>query len=50
MSANPASPTLDRRGLSQEITIALLYTRWVYKVIWGKLTETELVQNAHTLY
>jgi len=32
------------------LPIVLLYTRWVYKVIWGSVTETRVLQDTHTLY
>ena len=32
------------------LPIVLLYTRWVYKIIWGNVTETQVLQNSHTLY
>ena len=32
------------------LPIVLLYTRWVYKVMWGKVTEQQVLQNTHTLY
>lgn len=30
--------------------LILLYTAWVYKVLWGKVTETEITRNAGTVY
>jgi len=32
------------------LPIVLLYTRWVYKVIWGSVTEAKVLQDSHTLY
>jgi cytochrome d ubiquinol oxidase subunit II len=32
------------------LPIVLLYTRWVYKVIWGSVTEAKVLQDQHTLY
>lgn len=32
------------------LPIVLLYTRWVYKIIWGPVTEAEIVRDSHTLY
>ncbi|HLF96219.1 MAG TPA: cytochrome d ubiquinol oxidase subunit II [Methylococcaceae bacterium] len=32
------------------LPIVLLYTRWVYKVIWGRVTEARILQDTHTLY
>ncbi len=32
------------------LPIVLLYTRWVYKVIWGKVTESAVINDTHTLY
>lgn len=32
------------------LPIVLLYTRWVYKVIWGSVTEATVLQDTHTLY
>jgi cytochrome bd ubiquinol oxidase subunit II len=28
----------------------LLYTRWVYKIMWGSVTEAEVMRDSHTLY
>ncbi|MDF1801542.1 cytochrome d ubiquinol oxidase subunit II [Thalassovita sp.] len=30
--------------------IILAYTAWVYKVLWGKVTESDVTENAHSLY
>jgi cytochrome d ubiquinol oxidase subunit II len=30
--------------------IILAYTAWVYKVLWGKVTEADVTENAETLY
>ena len=32
------------------LPIVLLYTRWVYKVIWGSITEASIIKDTHTLY
>ena len=32
------------------LPIVLLYTRWVYKVMWGNVTEASVLQDTHTLY
>ncbi len=32
------------------LPIVLLYTRWVYKVMWGKITEEQVVNDSRTLY
>lgn len=32
------------------LPIVLLYTRWVYKVMWGAVTEKQVLQDTHTLY
>ena len=32
------------------LPIVLLYTRWVYKIIWGSVTEASVLQDTHTLY
>jgi len=32
------------------LPIVLLYTRWVYKIIWGRITEKTILQDSHTLY
>lgn len=32
------------------LPIVLLYTRWVYKVIWGSVTEAAVLKDTHTLY
>ncbi|MGR8929339.1 MAG: cytochrome d ubiquinol oxidase subunit II [Gammaproteobacteria bacterium] len=32
------------------LPIVLLYTRWVYKVIWGSVTEESILKDTHTLY
>jgi len=32
------------------LPIVLLYTRWVYKIIWGDITEQTILQDTHTLY
>lgn len=32
------------------LPIVLLYTRWVYRVVWGSVTETVVLQDSHTLY
>ncbi|MEQ9695005.1 cytochrome d ubiquinol oxidase subunit II [Shimia sp. SDUM112013] len=30
--------------------IILAYTAWVYKVLWGKVTEADVTENAHSVY
>lgn len=30
--------------------LILAYTAWVYKVLWGKVTETDVTEHADTLY
>lgn len=32
------------------LPIVLLYTRFVYRVIWGSVTEQTVLQDSHTLY
>lgn len=32
------------------LPIVLLYTRWVYKVLWGNITEAVVLNDSHTLY
>lgn len=32
------------------LPIVLLYTRWVYKIIWGSVTEAAVLKDTHTLY
>lgn len=32
------------------LPIVLLYTRWVYQVIWGNVTEQSILKDTHTLY
>ena len=32
------------------LPIVLLYTRFVYKVIWGSVTEAAVLKDSHTLY
>ncbi len=32
------------------LPIVVLYTRWVYKIIWGSITEKTVLNNTHTLY
>jgi len=32
------------------LPIVLLYTRWVYKVLWGNVTEAAVLKDTHTLY
>lgn len=32
------------------LPIVLLYTRFVYRVIWGSVTEKTVLQDSHTLY
>ena len=30
--------------------LILLYTAWVYKVLWGKVTEDDVSANSDTVY
>jgi len=32
------------------LPIVLLYTRWVYKILWGSITEKTILNDTHTLY
>lgn len=32
------------------LPVVLLYTRWVYKIIWGSVTEASVSKDTHTLY
>ena len=32
------------------LPLILLYTAWVYKVLWGKVTEADVTENSHGLY
>ena len=32
------------------LPIVLLYTSWVYKIIWGSITEQSILKDSHTLY
>ena len=32
------------------VPIILAYTAWVYKVLWGKVTEAEITDNSSTVY
>ncbi|MDD5277683.1 MAG: cytochrome d ubiquinol oxidase subunit II [Methylovulum sp.] len=32
------------------LPIVLLYTRWVYKILWGSITEASVLKDSHTLY
>lgn len=32
------------------LPVVLLYTRWVYKVLWGSVTEQSVLKDSHTLY
>ncbi|MCO6177031.1 cytochrome d ubiquinol oxidase subunit II [Ciceribacter sp. RN22] len=32
------------------VPIVLAYTAWVYKVLWGKVTEAEITDNSSTVY
>lgn len=32
------------------LPIVLLYTRFVYRIIWGSITEKTVMQDSHTLY
>ncbi len=30
--------------------VILMYTAWVYKVLWGKVTEADVSENSHSVY
>jgi cytochrome d ubiquinol oxidase subunit II len=30
--------------------LILMYTAWVYKVLWGKVTEADVTANSDTVY
>lgn len=30
--------------------LIMLYTAWVYKVLWGKVTEADVSENSHSVY
>ena len=30
--------------------LILMYTAWVYKVLWGKVTEADVIDNPHSVY
>jgi cytochrome d ubiquinol oxidase subunit II len=30
--------------------LILIYTAWVYKVLWGKVTEADVSENSHSVY
>ena len=32
------------------LPLILAYTAWVYKVLWGKVTEADISENPHSLY
>jgi len=32
------------------LPIVLLYTRWVYRILWGSVTEASVLKDSHTLY
>ena len=32
------------------LPLVLLYTRWVYKIIWGPVTDAQVLKDTHTLY
>lgn len=32
------------------LPIVLLYTRWVYKILWGNITKDAILKDSHTLY
>ncbi|MDY6860636.1 MAG: cytochrome d ubiquinol oxidase subunit II, partial [Pseudomonadota bacterium] len=32
------------------VPLILLYTAWVYKVLWGKVTEDDVTSNSESLY
>ncbi|WP_425073204.1 cytochrome d ubiquinol oxidase subunit II [Sagittula sp. S175] len=37
-------------GTAIFMPLILMYTAWVYKVLWGKVTEADVTDNAETLY
>ena len=30
--------------------LILMYTAWVYKVLWGKVSEADVTDNSHSVY
>jgi cytochrome d ubiquinol oxidase subunit II len=30
--------------------LVLVYTAWVYKVLWGKVTEADIAESSDTAY
>ena len=32
------------------LPLILVYTAWVYKVLWGKVTEDDVADNSHSVY
>jgi cytochrome d ubiquinol oxidase subunit II len=30
--------------------LILMYTAWVYKVLWGKVTAADVTENSHSVY
>lgn len=32
------------------LPIVLLYTRWVYKILWGTISEKSIIKDTHSLY
>jgi cytochrome d ubiquinol oxidase subunit II len=30
--------------------LILAYTAWVYRVLWGKVTEADVTENSHSVY
>lgn len=32
------------------VPMILAYTAWVYKVLWGKVTEADVTENSHSVY
>jgi cytochrome d ubiquinol oxidase subunit II len=32
------------------VPIILAYTAWVYKVLWGKVTEADVTENSDSVY
>jgi cytochrome d ubiquinol oxidase subunit II len=30
--------------------LILMYTAWVYKVLWGKVTAASVTDNSHSVY
>lgn len=37
-------------GTALFLPLILIYTSWVYKVLWGKVTEKDVTDNSHSVY